>query len=130
MDIELFTVCDFAEDMGNGKMVIVGTFDVIWATSMPAVHPACAIAARIRVYQKESGKHTLTISIKDTHGSRIVSPVEGEFVATIPEEHESGIVNLTIGIGQLQLTNLGKHTVDLEIDGTTVRSLPFFVRQK
>jgi len=130
MEIELFTLCDFAEDMGNGKMVIVGTFDIIWATRMPATHPACSIAARIRVYQKDSGKHNLTISIKDSQGTQIVSPVEADFVAAITEEHESGVVSLTIGIGQLHLTTLGKHTVDLEIDGNIVKSLPFLVRQK
>ena len=36
MDIQIATLCDFAADYGNGKMVINGTFDALRATKLEA----------------------------------------------------------------------------------------------
>jgi len=130
MEVELFTLCDFAEDMGNGKLVIVGTFDIIFVKSPPAVHPSCAIAARIRVHKDEGGKHKLKLSISDSKSSDLIPPIEGEFSASLPNDRESTLVNFAINIGQLKLSDLGKHMVNLIIDGQTVSSLPFYVEQR
>jgi len=130
MEIELFTLCDFAEDMGNGKMVIVGTFNMIFVKNLPAVHPICSIAARIRVDKIDGEKHKFSISILDFHGSNIVPQLEGQFSAHFPEKTASSGVNIIINIGQLKLANEGEHSINLIIDGKLERSLPFFVRQK
>ena len=35
MDIQIATLCDFAADYGNGKLVINGTFDALCAPQLP-----------------------------------------------------------------------------------------------
>ena len=71
MDIQIATLCDFAADYGNGKMVINGTFDALRATKMPVVHPHCSLAMRICVLPEDSGDHRMTINIIDEDGNSV-----------------------------------------------------------
>ena len=130
MDIELLTVCDFAEDVGNGKLVIVGVFDRMVVKSIPAVHPLLSVAARIRFFQYESGNHSLKITLQDADDVYLVPPVYGDLVGSAISGNESSAANIIINVEKLKLNKLGKHSVKLEIDGVLVRSVPFFVTQK
>jgi len=57
MKLELFTLCDFAADYG-GKLSVVGIFDTLGAKQVPAVHPQCAVAAKMRFEKIEEGPMT------------------------------------------------------------------------
>jgi len=130
MDVELFTLCDYAADMGNGKLVIVGTFDNIVVKDFPAIHPTLSVAARMRFYSTEVGQHTLKLAFLDSAGLEIVPPVQGEIEAAVPEGKDSTVVNLTVGVGQLKLDKPGEYSVHLSVDGTEARRLSFHIRQK
>jgi hypothetical protein len=70
MHVEIFTLYDFAENM-FGKLVIVGTFDTIFAHDVPVVRPTFSIALRVRFDGKtENGKHTFKISVVNPDGHR------------------------------------------------------------
>ena len=71
MDIQIATLCDFAADYGNGKLVINGTFDALRASQFPVVHPHCSLAMRICVLPEDSGDHKMTINIIDEDGNSI-----------------------------------------------------------
>ena len=47
MNIEAFLLCDAATGH-QGKLNVLGAFDTIYAKQLPVIHPACAIALRIR----------------------------------------------------------------------------------
>jgi hypothetical protein len=129
MDIEIFTLCDFAQDM-NRKLVIVGTFDTIFAHDVPAVHPTFSIAFRIRFDSKtENGKHTFKISFVNPDGKEFIPPVDGEFNVEVPPETESGIANFSISVVQFNLTAYGKYSVILALDGKEQKSLPLYIRK-
>jgi hypothetical protein len=130
MDVEFLVMCDFAEDMGRGKLVIVGIFDNVIVKQVPAVHPLLSIAARIRFFRSESGKHDLKIILRDPDGAEIARAFSATMIVDIPSDRESVIVNVTVGVGQLKLNKLGEHSANLDIDGTLARSLSFSVRQE
>jgi hypothetical protein len=46
MDVQVAVLCDSAVDY-RGKLCILGTFDTIFTTQLPAVHPHCSIALRL-----------------------------------------------------------------------------------
>ena len=76
MEIEIFTLCDFAQD-NQSKLTIVGTFDSINAKQFPTQHPACSIACRLRFSSKEAGEHTFKLRLIDSDGKEIIQSIEG-----------------------------------------------------
>jgi hypothetical protein len=126
MEIEIFTLCDFAEDIG-GKLCIVGTFDTIFAHNFPAVHPSFSLAARIRFDQSETGKHPFSVSFVDEDGREFLPPVEGGLEVKPRPGYNVSTTNMCFTIGQIQLQKPGKYIIDLVLDGKPERSLPLFV---
>jgi hypothetical protein len=128
MDIEIFSLCDHAQDF-QGKLVIVGTFDTIWAKKFPSMHPSCALAARIRFTAEEAGRHALNLLIVDMDGRNIVPPLTGELNVARPRAGDTVTVNFVITIGQLRFQKPGRYSIDFLIDNTRQRSLPLLVNQ-
>ena len=67
MDIQIAVLCDAATD-NNGKLNLLGTFDTIYTTQLPAQHPHCAIALRTTFSKVEEGKHVVKMSFVDEDG--------------------------------------------------------------
>ena len=70
MNIEAFLLCDAATDQ-QAKLNILGAFDIVFAKKVPAIHPACAVALRIRFQKIEEGNHSIRIYIIDEDGKGI-----------------------------------------------------------
>jgi hypothetical protein len=130
MEIELFTVCDFAEDMGNGKLVIVGIFDNITVKEFPATHPMMMVVAKVYFQKKEAGKHNLKVVVADPDGFVVVPNPLGEVEVKFAEGQERVAMNLVLAVGQMKLTKAGRYTVSLEIDDQPMRTISFNARQK
>jgi len=125
VEIEIFSLCDFANDLG-GKLVIVGTFDTITAQEYPAFHPSCSIAARIRFERYESGDHPVQIHLIDQDGRDVLPPLNGAINVVVPAQQSSAVFNFCITIGQLQIQQEGAYRFDLMMDGAHCRSVPLF----
>ena len=78
----------------RGKPNILGTFDQIYAAKMPVVHPACAIALRIRFDKMEEGAHKVNLQLVDPDGRAVFQPMEGEVRPRMAEDVGSVAVNL------------------------------------
>jgi hypothetical protein len=129
MKVELFVLCDAATDY-QGKMNILGTFDAIWAKQMPAVHPLCAVALRLRFLKIEEGKHKVKISIVDEDGKAVVQPLEaGVNVQFKNAPFTSIATNMILNLQGLKFPNYGEYSIDLAIDGRHEASLPLNINQ-
>jgi len=126
MDIEIFTLCDFAQDL-NGKLTIVGTFDTLYATQLPANHPNCHLAARIRFLGRENGKVPFGIRITSPDGEELMKPLQAEFHLSVNPGADSVTQNICLGIGGLPIKVYGKHVITLSVRGQDLRTLPLFV---
>jgi hypothetical protein len=123
MEIEIFTLCDHASDF-QGKLVIVGTFDVIFSKTFPAVHPSCAIVCRIRFSDKELGQHKLKLKLIDSSSKDIVPPIEGDMNIEKPKTGQSATINFLLNLAQLKFDDQGRYSFELYIDDEWVRGLP------
>ena len=127
MDVEAFLLCDAATEQ-HGKLNVLGAFDTVFAKQVPAVHPACAVAARIRFSKVEQGEHAVRICVIDQDGKEVVPKLDGKVSVRVGEDAGSTAVNLVLNFQRLKLPDYGEYSIDLAIDGQQKASLPFFVR--
>ncbi|MBI5714109.1 MAG: hypothetical protein HZC38_11910 [Chloroflexi bacterium] len=128
MDLEVFTLCDAAADY-QGRLSILGIFDTIFAASLPALHPQCSVALRIRFSKVEEGKHNLVLHIVDNDGNMIIPALNGDFGIQLPGNDRHGMINLVLNLQGLSFNRYGEYAVNLAIDNNELASLPFWVRQ-
>ena len=128
MNIEAFLLCDAATDQ-QGKLNILGAFDNIYAKQVPAKHPACAIAARIRFERIEQGEHSIRIDFIDFDGKSIGPKLDGKISVKVTDNVDSSVVNIILNIQGLELKNYGQYRIDLAIDGNILASLPLLVSE-
>lgn len=127
MNVEVFALCDAATVEG-GKLNILGVFDSIWALTLPAAHPQCAIAIRIRFENIERGEHRIMVNIVDLDGRHIVPSANATINLDFPQEQRSGSTNLIFNLHMLKLERYGEYSIDLAIDNRKEASLPLFVK--
>ena len=128
MKTELVTLCDAATDSG-GKLNILGCFDCVWVRQVPATHPHCAIALRLRFSRVEEGDHRFRVTFMDEDGQAVVPTIDGSLSVQFGPNDESTIANLILNIQQIKLANYGQYSIDVAIDGRQEASLPLFVRR-
>lgn len=128
MEIEVFTLADFAQD-NNSKLTIVGTFDAIQARQFPVAHPACSIACRLRFGAKEAGEHDFRLRLIDAEGKELIQAVEGNISIGTPPNGQFSSVNIVINFNQLKFEKPGRYSFELYIDGDWTSGLPLFLNQ-
>ena len=128
MKIEAFVLCDAATDQ-RGKLNVLGVFDSIYAKKVPAVHPSCAVALRVRFERIEGPDHSIKISIIDQDGGPIGPGLEGNISLRFRDSADSAFANLVLNIQRLKLENYGKYRIDLAVDKKLEASLPLYLAQ-
>jgi hypothetical protein len=128
MKVELFALCDFAADYG-GKLTVVGIFDSIFARQIPAVHPHCCVAVKLRFEKIEEGPKKLRLSISDDDGRPVLPPIEIPIQVAMPPEAHTNAIQVVANIGGMKIDAFGEYSIDLALDGRHEGSIPLFARQ-
>lgn len=128
MKIEVFALCDAATD-NQGKLNILGTFDQIYAAKMPVVHPACAIAMRLRFDKMEEGVHRVNLQLVNPDGIPVFRPMDGEVKPRMAEDVESVAVNLILNFQHIKFEEYADYQINLSIDDVGMAVLPLRVRE-
>jgi hypothetical protein len=129
MKVEVLALCDHALDYG-GKLIIIGIFDTIAARQLPAVHPHCAIAARLRFEKIEEGEKHVRIVFSDADGKPILGQgIEMTFNVEMPDEMYSATIQVMGNINNLKFDDYGEYAIDLAVNSRHEASIPVFVRQ-
>lgn len=128
MKVEIFSLADHAAEYG-GKLSITGTFDTLLCPTLPAVHPHCSLAIRLRFEPAEAGPKRLRTLLSDPEGQAPVAPAEVPIQATFPPGARDATVQLVVNFAGLRLATFGEHTIALELGGRTVATTPLIVRR-
>lgn len=128
MKIELLALADFAADYG-GKLSVIGIFDTIFARQMPAVHPHCCLAVKLRFDRDEEGQKRLRLAICDDDGKLAIPAMELPITVTMPPGAETNTIQVVANIGGMKIESFGEYSIDLELDGRHEGSSPLFARQ-
>jgi hypothetical protein len=113
MEIEIFTLADFAADYGSGKLTVSGTFDTIFSKTFPVVHPFCSIALRIRVANSEAGHHDFELRPK---GLSVVEPVKGNMNVRPNPNADHTTFNIVVNFNNLKFDKPGKFAFEFYFD--------------
>ena len=128
MEIEIFTLADFAQD-NYSKLTIVGTFDSINVKQFPVTHPACTVACRLRFAVKESGSHDFKLRLIDSAGKEVIQPIEGNIEIGPPANGQFTSINIVVNFNQLQFAAAGRYSFELYVDNDWKSGLPLFLNQ-
>ncbi len=126
MEVEAFLLCDCATDQ-QGKLNILGAFDRLYTRKIPAIHPACAVAVRLRFSKFEEGDHTMKINFIDSDGNSAGPVLERTISIHMPENEDSTIRNIILNIQGLRLNTTGEYRFDFAMDGEQAACLPLKV---
>lgn len=128
MEIEIFTLCDFAQD-NSGKLTVVGTFDGIHSKQFPITHPSFSVACRLRFSEKETGAHDMRLRLIDTDGKEIIKPIDGNINIPKPQNGQYSAINLVFNFAQMKFEKAGRYSFELYIDDDWTSGLPLFINQ-
>jgi hypothetical protein len=128
MQVEILALCDSANDY-QGRLCLLGAFDIIQARTFPATHSHCAIALRLRFTRIENGSHSVRLHFVNDDGQLILPPLEAQLGVSCSDETGSASTNLVLGVQSLPLEKPGDFAINLAVDGRQVASIPLFVRQ-
>ena len=127
MDIQIAILCDAATDT-NGKLSILGTFDTIYTSQLPAVHPQCSIALRMTFGKVEEGPHKVKLNFVDEDGKLVMPSIEMPVEIAFPEDVNFISRNFVVNIQQLKFEKPGLYSIDIAIDGRHEGSIPLLVK--
>lgn len=128
MKTEVFALCDAATQWA-GKLNILGTFDTIFSPQLPATHPQCSVAIRLRFEKIEEGEHRVRVNLVDEDGHLVMPSFDLNLKVQMPEGVQSISTNWVINIQRLQFKSYGQYAIHLAVDGRSEASLPLFVRE-
>ncbi len=121
-EVKLAALCDHALVGQDGKLSILGIFRNISVSQLPAQHPRMYVVA---VLGLDPGAHEVVV--------RLVRPGSAPPTADAPRISVHAVpgqdVNVIVEMNNLGFTSYGSHRFDLEVDGTTVGSLPVSISQ-
>jgi|SRR6187431_942442 len=128
MEIEIFTLCDFAQD-NNSKLTVVGTFDGIHSKQFPFVQQSFSVACRLRFSEKETGGHDMRLRFTDSKGNELIKPIEGQMNIAQPRNGQYSAVNLVFNFNQVKFEKPDRYSFELYIDDEWTSGLPLFINQ-
>ena len=127
MDIQVAVLCDAATD-NNGKLNILGTFDTIYTSQLPAIHPQCSIAIRMTFGKSEEGAHKLKLNFVDEDGKSVMPPIEIPVDVGVPDETIFLSRNFIVNIQKLKFEKEGLYSIDLAVNGRQEGNIPLLVK--
>lgn len=120
-------LCDAAADY-NGKLSVLGTFDTIYTSQMPATHPQCSIAIRMTFSKVEEGAHKVKLNFVDEDGKPVMPPIEMPIEVAVPDETIFLSRNFIVNIQKLKFEKEGLYSIDIAVDGRQEGSIPLLVK--
>lgn len=128
MDVEIFTLCDFARNYG-GKLTLIGPFDVIASLEAPFTHHSASVAIRLRFTRSEQSVHPFKLNLIDEDGNHVIPELSGRINPKIRQSFLSQAVDLAFTIPNLSFPKFGRYSLTLTIDNKEVKSLPIVAAQ-
>lgn len=129
MDVQAAILCDFAA-VYDGRLSIVGAFDMIAAAAFPVTHRHCAIGLLLRTGFDDCGGHRLTTRFLDADGVLLMPTMDMEIlIHPLADDMFIGSQGFALTITNLLIPAPGIYRFDVSIDGENAIHLPMQVKR-
>ena len=126
MKVDIFTLCDAAK-VYEGKLSILGSFDAVVLSEVPAKYPAAAIAIKLRFERIEQGEKRIRISFIDADGKEILRSLEKQITVKVSDPFNTKTISFVIGMPGLKFQRFGDYAILLAVDGRIEAEMPLRV---
>ena len=120
MKVDIMTMCDSAQEY-NGKLVIVGTFNSLFAKEFPVTHSELAFVARVIFGENEKGIHNMEVSIKKNDEDVYIMPVTKMSADTSSTDGDA-IIHIILRGNNTVIPAAGIYKVLLKVDDDVFES--------
>jgi hypothetical protein len=127
MNVQIAVLCDAATD-DRGKLNLLGAFDTIITTQLPAVHPQCSIALRVTFMGEDEGAHRLRLAFVDADGRNVMAPMDIPVEVQLPEDTHFVTRNFIINIQQMKFAQAGLYSIDAFFDDALAIGMPLLIK--
>ena len=124
MEVEIFTLADYATNPGNGKLTIVGTFDTITTDEVPT-YQHCHLVLKVRIANAHAGEHRLGFKFMNAAGEEFMPLSEYQFDLEENPIADYNAIPLVINLSPLKLEKFGRYAVELHHNGEFHSGLKF-----
>jgi hypothetical protein len=126
LQVKLAVLADYANVSAEGKLNILGIFDRINLTQVPAVHPQMHLVLRLEAHAAERDRaHKVEIRLHDPEGDTIFE-VNGDIVPHGEGSHPVS-TNQILTLNNLQLQKIGAYNFVVFINHDLKSELPLHV---
>ena len=127
MTLDTFTFCDFAQE-SNGKMTVVGTFNVLRLNKVPSVYQNLYIAIRVSFAPEEEGNHVLKLTFKHKEsGTELLPPLELT-TQSVQNDGMYSSMNLPFSVPVLNIEKEGTYCCNVKVDETIDQTIELYVK--
>jgi hypothetical protein len=126
MQVKLALLADYANVTAEGKLNILGIFDRINVSQIPAVHPQMHLILRLEAHPAERDRpHNVEIRLHDPDGQTVFE-VRGDIVPQGPASRTLA-TNQILTLNNLQLDKSGGYTFIVFVNNDLKTEVPLGV---
>lgn len=124
--VEIFALCDGATEH-DGRLSLLGTYDVIQASHFPFVLPLVTVVLRLRFWPQESRMHHFRFVLTAPDGATVADSLDITAQLRSGCEERSAACNLITQFPNAQIEGPGEYSFDFYLDGRMEARLPFCI---
>ena len=126
--IEIFTLCEGAVEQ-NGRLSMLGTYDVLHSQCFPLVLPQMTVVIRLRFWPGEARHHRVRLTMVDPDGRVMGAEAEAMINVNGTEEGLAAPYNLIVHMQAIEFEEPGEHAIAFHLDDALEGRLPFCVHR-
>lgn len=125
MNIEIFTVCEYAQSIGN-LVNVMGAFDSIITQGLPVNRPF-SIVLRIRYETGDFDTKRIDYKIINPEGKEILEKITAEIEVVEKNTNDSICINSVLHFDSFLFDTIGKYSIVIETEGKEYK-VPIYVK--
>ena len=123
-------LADHATTEKDGKFMISGVFETIYATALPAMHPSLYVVGNFFVEDKNTLDAKVDLDVIGPNGKSIVEVAIPPLNAKVPEiDRDKRAFNIIYQLTNVKIVEYGEHHILVKIDGEDIGFTIFFVEK-
>ena len=129
MHARLAVLADAANTTAEGKLNILGEFNVLLAARVPTKWPRMFLVFKLETEPGEVGKHSLRLRIIDDDGQPTAQEIKGELEFT-PSRYATGVPmsgTMIFDIRDALFSKYGTYEFEIYVDNDRIQTVPLHV---